>query len=201
MIPRIEFYAALNLAFIVATAAEHDAAPPLVTPGKPGLDCVCFDFWPDNTLRIVGTNGRRMAVTYLRIPGLPTRGKFHMPLARVAEVLFTFAPAIGNDPVNVQMFGHEQMMLSSADAALVIDGAPTVLYPEYQMMLEDHLDGAKGGVFDMAAIDWAMNQVRPFSDGAVRIHIKAHGATTFRPRLRAGLTAISDMIVAIRSVV
>lgn len=200
MITRNELYISLSLAIAAASAPGTNEAP-LTGNGKLDVDQnICLDFWPDGSLRIVGTNGRRLAVVFLKMPGLPNRGKFLIPIDKAAEMLLTFTPAPGDTArVSLVPFGQDQLMVTSGEDAMMIDGAQA-LYPEYHLMIENRPEDTtafKMAVYDMITLKWVQDHLAPVADGAVAVNIRAYGPTVFRPRLRA-FECITDVVMAIR---
>ena len=208
MLSRYEFCTAL-VAALAALSPLETGEPMLAAPGKPGLDSVCFDFWPGESLRIVGTNGRRLVVVYAHVPGLPKAGKFLMPVESAREALrvFTYAPPKGLQRVQFSLFGLEQMIITSGDDALMVpharyEGTPTnvTLSPEYHLMLNGDTLPSKGAIFDPEALRWALDCAGYARGGNVQLQVRAHGPTTVRPKLSADFESIHDIIFAVKPV-
>lgn len=207
MLSRHEFHAALTLALAALSPPSPDEAP-IVGTGKPGLDNVCFDFWPGDSLRIVGTNGRRLVVVFATVPGLPKAGKFLMPLASTQEALQLFAPyatdglpGMPESPrVSFVLFGLEQMIITSGDDVQMVVGAPGTLYPEYSIMMQDHsgTDLTKGAVFDMGTLAWVLEHAPIVGTEALAVSLRGYSVSTFRPKLREEFQAIRDVAFCIK---
>ena len=214
MLSRYEFCTAL-VAALAALSPPETGEPMLAAPGKPGLDSVCFDFWPGESLRIVGTNGRRLVVVYAHVLGLPKAGKFLMPVESAREALQLFAPfatdglqGLPQSPrVSLALFGLEQMIVTSGGDALMVpharyEGTTTnvTLYPEYHLMLNGDTLPSKGAIFDPEALRWALDCAGYAQGGNVQLQVRAHGPTTVRPKLSADFESIHDIIFAIKPV-
>lgn len=207
MLSRFEFHTALCLALAALSPPEPDEAP-IVGEGKVGLDNVCFDFWPGDSLRIVGTNGRRLVVVYATVPGLPKAGKFLMPIESVQEALCTFAPdpIPAGDRARVQfsLFGLESMIITSGEDAQMVTGSNHVMYPEYHIMLNDTPNNAnpppyaRGAVFDMGTLAWVLKHAPLVGHVALAAQLRGYGVSTFRPKLREEFQAIHDVVFAIK---
>lgn len=202
MISRHEFHIALTTALAALTAPEPHPSP-MPGNGAARADVVCFDFWPGESLRVVGTNGTRLVVVYCHVPGLPHAGKFLMSRADAVEALRVFAPPAAEGlpgvpagpPVTLQAFGLDCMLLTSGEDALMVQCAHGVLYPEYHLMITGDTLPQKGAIFDVEALRWALDLM---GEGDLRMHIRAHGPTTFRPVLSGEFTSITDMVIAIK---
>lgn len=201
MIPRIEFFTALNLAIQAATASAPDSIPRIAPKDKPGLECVCFDFWPGDSMRVVGTNGRYLAATYLRVNGLPTRGHVYVPLNQAQEALTTFSPALGADPVDVALFGLEQMIVTSGASAVMLDSVPNPMYPDYHTLLADrNATPSLNAAMDGESYAWMLREALALSGGMVYIGVREYGLCTVRPRLRPGMQCIHNVILGAKPV-
>lgn len=201
MLSRYEFHTAITLALAALTPPRPDESP-IVGDGKPGLDNVCFDFWPGGSLRIVGTNGRHLVVVYCQVEGLPKAGRFVMPIASAQEALRTFPKefAAGAMRVTFALFGLESMIITSGDDAQMVQGSPGTLYPEYQQMLQDVAAPypTRGAVFDMGTLAWVLEHAPLVGDTALAVTLRGYGCSTFRPKLREEFSTITEVVFAIK---
>lgn len=209
MIPRSEFYTALSLALAAASAPQGKESP-LEGCATPGLsDMILFDCWPGDRLKIVGTNGRRIAVTTLHLPGAGLHGKYIMSVDKAAEALLTFCPdlsdsaaeAAGQPPrtVTVGFFGVDQLMLSCSggEDAMMVDVVKR-MYPEYNIMLQGGHEPTKDAVYDAHTFGWVLDHITPLAENGVAVHIRQHGPTTFRPQLGAQYRCIKEVVIALK---
>lgn len=200
MLSRYEFHTAITLALAALSPPRPDEAP-IVGEGKQGIDNVCFDFWPGGSLRIVGTNGRRLVVVYCQVAGLPTAGKFVMPIASAHEALRVFEPGHGERPrVTMALFGTESMIITSGNDAQMVPGAPGTLYPDYHTMLQDSPTPypTRGAIFDMGTLAWVLEHAPLAGSVAIAATLRGYGVSTFRPKLREEFTTIQDVVFAIK---
>jgi hypothetical protein len=189
MIPVNEFTAALAL--VVSHAGSQS---------DPRLNNVVFDFQADDTLRLIGTNGHRLAAIELRCAhGQPAGTRFVLYVEYAQQLIRILGAASGQ--LSIWLLGTEIMFIAGGSNALYPAPETAAELPDYDSILQR--DGGTAGrlyisVAYLAKALTVCSKLMDPKDPAIHLAVAGADAPLYlEPVLRDGLTAVRRVRIAI----
>lgn len=153
---------------------------------------VLFDFRPDNTLRLVGTNAQRLVVVTLCnvAHGQTLRQTIFTPV--IPEMLQS------NPRVSLYPMGPEMIVLGSDGQSTSVPNHP-VGFPDYESVMtrRAHATPAVDSWYSIRYLTEALDSLTELADGAVKLELYEHFPVFITPRLREGFEHIQSVEIAI----